>query len=184
MNPIMNPNMTIDRSLVTFIDGCNVAIQHLESARSTEQLDACTSNNSIIGFLISCNSSSKNYRVSHMVDQLQLQAQKINEMIRASGILGIGVMAPLNTYFNGEGVRQAESAEHSFFANLLTSFDYSSVASMRTIAELSSTLERVRAVRDQAQYMRHFLMTNQSPSVQITCNPTPAPVPYCAPVYV
>lgn len=177
----MNPMTQIDRSLEDFINNCNHAYGQLQSAHQTEMLDACTENNSIVGFVISWKSSSKNHHAASLVDRLQFQAARINEMVRASGIMGLSCVRPLNTDFCGTEIRNAENAEHSLLPNLFTGWGYSSLASTNTMGQINYTMQRVLSVRDQAQQMRYFLQDYRN-SQCAPCKPVANyPNSQCAP---
>jgi hypothetical protein len=130
-----------------------MVIQNLKSAQQVEIADASTNNHSFFGYFISSISNQKNNAVAHEVDQLQRQAMRINESLSRLGMISPYGMR-LDTDFNGIGIRQAEENEHSFFADWLTSGNYSSIASTNTLSQLSFTTQKVQMVRDQAAHIQ------------------------------
>lgn len=150
--PTLDPKMLnqisqIGLQLRDFVTYCDSTLADLASAHRTECLDAQTSNWDLMGYFITRSSHRKNYAVSNRVDELRNRAWEINQSLMQIGYSGIH----LNTDFNGEGIRQAEDAEHSFFANWFTSNSYSSYASLDTMDQISLTTDKIRRVRNQAE---------------------------------
>lgn len=157
----MSSTFSLDYALQNFVGTCNSTINNLQSAHTTELCDASTSNSSWLGWGVSMMSNVQNHNVAHQVDDLQQQAFNINRMIDQSSLRGR--ITPLDTYFNGSGIRQAESAEHSLLANLFLGSYYSSLASVGTASELSHTIRKIASVRDQAQCMQRMLHCRSTP---------------------
>ncbi|MBA3815398.1 MAG: hypothetical protein H0X29_02555 [Parachlamydiaceae bacterium] len=157
----MNSISSMAPALNTFIRNCDDTINQLSSARRTEWCDAATSNSSFFGFCISALSSSKNYSAAEAVDSLQRQASGINCLLSQSPLSGR--IRPLDTFFNGSGIRQAESAEHSLLPNIFGGSYYSSYASIDTAGQLSNTLNRIQSVRNQAIGMSQAIPYGQPP---------------------
>jgi hypothetical protein len=164
--------------LQNFIYQCDSTLSDLRSAYSTECMDACTSNYSFTGFLISSYSNSKNHRAADRVNALQHEACRLNEMLRGTGFF------PLSTDFNGEAIRYAEEAEHNFLMNFFSSSRYSSYASTNTMSQLSHTISKVEWVRREAAQLQYMIQTAQMQPPAMPCSPIP-PVPatcYATPV--
>lgn len=151
----MSSTFLLNNALNQFIQSCDNSINQLYSARSTEWLDAGSSNNSLFGFCVSMSSNSQNYSAASAVDNLQHQAFEINRMIDLSSLRGRVML--LDTSFNGSGIRNAEDSEHSLLGNIFFGSFYSSCASINTADELSRTAEKVRWVRDQAWHIKNML---------------------------
>lgn len=151
----------LNQAIGNFIYHCDDAINQLHSASTTEWLDASTSNNSLIGFFVSMRSNSLNHRVAGLIDNLQGEARNINCLLSQSPLRGR--VTPLDTYFNGSGIRQAENSEHSLLWNIFGGSTYSSFASVGTVSELSQATNNIRYVRDQAFHMRNMLHCPPNP---------------------
>lgn len=147
----------LQSSLQCFLNSCDATLQDLNSAYRTETLDAATSNNSLVGWLVSNHSWEKNNRVANRVDSLRQEAARINSMLANTGLLRRGDIAPLNTFFSGEGIRRAEAAEHSFLADYFTNSWFSSLGSTNTMAQISQTLSTVQALKHQAVQLNYSL---------------------------
>lgn len=157
---IMSSTLSLNIALQNFVSNCNDTINNLQSAHATELCDASTSNNSWFGWGVSIMSNLQNHNAAHQVDNLQQQAFHINRMLDQSSLRGV---IPLDTYFNGSGIRQAERAEHSFLPNLFLGSFYSSTASVGTASELSHTIRKIASVCDQAQCMQRMLHGRSTP---------------------
>jgi len=137
----------LNEMIRNFIYLCDSVLGELQSARHMELLDMNTSNSSLVGYFISNMSHTKNHDVARRVDHLQREAEKINQAVQLSG-LPIGHY--LNVYVNGNDIRTAENAEHSYFYDWFTSGAYSSMGSANTAAQIQTTISRVEQLRWQA----------------------------------
>lgn len=157
----MSSTFSLDLALQNFVGNCNSTINNLQSAHTTELCDASTSNSSWLGWGISMMSNVQNHNVAHQVDNLQQQAFNINRMLDQSSLKDR--VRPLDTYFNGTGIRQAERAEHSLLPNLFLGSYYSSFASVDTASELSHIIRKIASVCNQAQCMQGMIHYRSTP---------------------
>jgi hypothetical protein len=147
---VINP---VNFALQNFINHCDSTLSQLNSAHTVEAMDSCSSNYSFFGSLISMASNAKNHAVANELDQLQQEARRINEMFAYNEKFRNCFFSPLSTDFNGMSIRMAEESEHSLFYDWVTSSQYSSIASINTLQQISNTIAKVQFVRNQAMQL-------------------------------
>jgi hypothetical protein len=134
----------IQANLITLKIECDSVLSDLEKAHSVETLDTVTSNQSGVGAIVSIVSNFKNHNVADRVNQLQTHVLNAQQYLNTHGIV-------LTSISNGEAIRNAESAEHSFWGNVIGGDTYTSLASYYTAAELSLKIREVTALRSQIE---------------------------------
>ena len=137
----------------SFTYQCNTVLSLLGSAETAESVDTCTSNLSLVGYFVSNLSYKKNVDAARAVDELSMEADRINSMIAATGLH----LPQLDSSFSGQSIMIAENDEHHPFIDWFTSGSYSSMASMHTARELQKTSFQVESVRRHAQYLQNML---------------------------
>lgn len=153
----LNQINRLGMQLRDFIFDCDSVLSSLVSAQNSEVLDAQTDNSDFFGYFISNSSYHKNHDVANQVDDLKHRIYVINSALMQAG----SHLMPLNIDLDGSNIREAENAEHSFWANLFTSNAHSAYASCNTLGQLTSTAEKVRRVRNQAENNLFYLNAHQ-----------------------
>ncbi len=143
----------LSQAFRNFIYQCNTVLSLLGTAETTESLDTCTSNLSLVGYFVSNLSYQKNAAAARAVNDLSMEADRINHMLAA-----IGLSLPLlDTSCSGQSIMIAEDNEHHPFIDWFTNGSYSSMASMHTARELQRTSFQIESMRKHAQYLQNML---------------------------
>ncbi len=139
--------MGLVTSLEKFVTQCEGIEKRLESAKAVETLDTFTSNRSLGGFCVSVWSNIKNHSVAKGLDELAHAMAKLNVHLAERKL------PQLACHLNGQGIRNAEGAEHQIFSwrrLFLGNETHEGLASMETSQQLANAKERVKVIKEQA----------------------------------
>jgi len=143
---------TLKQKLRSFVNECDEVISSLNTAHAVEYADALTDDNTGFGAAVNLFSWYQNRSVSNKTDELQQLTDKLNirlKIMKADS--GLPLMK-LNSHFSGKNIREAEEAESSLLGNFFGGRYYDASSSMNTANTISSTINKVQRVKEEAEY--------------------------------